>query len=33
MIEFEIDDHDILAALRRLQQKSGNLRPALLKIG
>ncbi len=33
MIEFEIDDHDILAALRRLQQKSGNLRPALQQIG
>lgn len=33
MIEFEIDDHDILAALRRLQDHSANMSPALRKIG
>jgi hypothetical protein len=33
MIEIEVDDHEILAALRRLQNNSANLRPALLKIG
>lgn len=30
---FKVDDHDILAALRRLQDRGANLRPALLKIG
>ncbi len=29
----EIDDRDILSALRRLQDRSANLRPALQKIG
>jgi phage virion morphogenesis protein len=33
VIEFWVDDHDILAALRKLQNHSSNLRPALLKIG
>lgn len=33
MIQIEIVDHDILATLRRLQNHSDNLRPALLKIG
>lgn len=29
----EVDDQEILAALRHLQQATGNLRPALLRIG
>lgn len=33
MSVIEVDDHEILAALRQLQQATGNLRPALLKIG
>jgi phage virion morphogenesis protein len=33
MIEFEIDDGDIQKALRKLQQKTGNISPALRKIG
>jgi len=33
VIDFEIDDRDILSALRRLQDHSANLRPALQKIG
>jgi phage virion morphogenesis protein len=33
MIEVSIDNRAILSALHQLQQASGNLRPALLKIG
>ncbi|MGZ3815013.1 MAG: phage virion morphogenesis protein [Mucilaginibacter sp.] len=33
MSEIWVDDREILAALRQLQQSTGNLRPALLKIG
>ncbi|MGZ8172824.1 MULTISPECIES: phage virion morphogenesis protein [Methylobacter] len=33
MITIDVDDREILAALRQLQQSTGNLRPALLKIG
>ncbi|MDD4907132.1 MAG: phage virion morphogenesis protein [Methylobacter tundripaludum] len=33
MSAIDVDDREILAALRQLQQSTGNLRPALLKIG
>lgn len=33
MINIEFDDRAVLEALRNLQQHTGNLRPALLKIG
>lgn len=33
MIEITVDDHATLEALRKLQSRSTNLRPALLKIG
>ena len=33
MSAIEVDDREILAALRQLQQSTGDFRPALLKIG
>lgn len=33
MSAIEVDDHEILAALRQLQQSMGNMSPALRKIG
>ncbi|MGZ5059150.1 MAG: phage virion morphogenesis protein [Methylobacter sp.] len=33
MSAIDVDDREILAALRQLQQSTGNLQPALLKIG
>lgn len=33
MIEISVDDRELQAALRNLQQVTGNLRPALQKIG
>ncbi len=33
MSAIDVDDREILAALRQLQQSTGNLRPALQKIG